>query len=84
VTHIVRVIKSRRLDMWHALEKGEVFIGFWLGGPKVRDHLEDLGVAGRITLRWRPGSMGANWIRLAQDRIQWRAFVITVMNLLVP
>jgi hypothetical protein len=27
---------------------------------------------------------GANWIRLAQDRIQWRSFVITVMNLRVP
>jgi hypothetical protein len=27
---------------------------------------------------------GANWIRLAQDRVQWRAFVNTVMNLRVP
>jgi hypothetical protein len=25
----------------------------------------------------------ANWIRLAQNRVQWRAFVSTVMNLLV-
>jgi hypothetical protein len=24
---------------------------------------------------------GANWIRLAQDRVQWRTFVNTVMNL---
>jgi hypothetical protein len=30
------------------------------------------------------GIHGANWIRLAQDRVQWRAFVNTVMNLRVP
>jgi hypothetical protein len=27
------------------------------------------------------GIDGANWIRLAQDKVQWRAFVNTVMNL---
>jgi hypothetical protein len=30
------------------------------------------------------GIDGANWIQLAQDRAQWRAFVNTVMNLRVP
>jgi hypothetical protein len=30
------------------------------------------------------GINGANWIRLAQDRVQWRAFVNTVMNLRIP
>jgi hypothetical protein len=30
------------------------------------------------------GIDGANWIQLAQDRVQWRAFVKTVMNLRVP
>jgi len=29
------------------------------------------------------GIDGANWIRLAQDRVQWWAFVSTVMNLRV-
>jgi len=32
------------------IERGEVFTGFWLGGQKVRDHWEDLGLDGRITL----------------------------------
>jgi hypothetical protein len=30
------------------------------------------------------GIDGVNWILLAQDRVQWRAFVNTVMNLRVP
>jgi hypothetical protein len=42
-TNIVRVIKLSRMR-WHV----------W-GGPKVRDHWEDLGVGGRITLSWTLG-----------------------------
>jgi hypothetical protein len=30
------------------------------------------------------GIDGANWIHLAQDRVQWQAFVYTVINLRVP
>jgi hypothetical protein len=30
------------------------------------------------------GIDGANWIRLAQDRVQWQAFVSTEMNPRVP
>jgi hypothetical protein len=32
--------------MWHAWGKGEVFIGFWLGGPNGKNYWEDLGVGG--------------------------------------
>jgi hypothetical protein len=53
--NIVRAIKSRRMR-WAGhvagMGRGEVFAEFWLGGPKGRDHWEDLDVAGRITLRW--------------------------------
>jgi hypothetical protein len=30
------------------------------------------------------GIDGANWIRLDHDKVQWRAFMNTVMNLRVP
>jgi hypothetical protein len=30
------------------------------------------------------GMDGVNWIQLAQDRVQWWAFVNTVINLRVP
>jgi hypothetical protein len=64
-----------------------VFTGFWLGGPKGKRPL------GRPTCQWEDnikmdlreiGINGANWIQLAQDRVQWRACVSTVMNLQVP
>jgi hypothetical protein len=46
---------------------------------------------GRPRRRWEDnmdlgetGIVGANWIQLAQDRVQWWACVNTVMNLRVP
>jgi hypothetical protein len=59
--------------------RGKVFIGFWLGVPKARDHWEDLDIGGRIGI----GIDGINWIQLAQDRVQWGAYVNTVLNLQV-
>jgi len=38
--------------MWHAWGREEMFTGFWLGGPKGRDHCEDLDIGGRIILKW--------------------------------
>jgi hypothetical protein len=63
-----------------------VFTGFWLGSQKVKRPL------GRPTRRWEDnikidlretGIYGANWIRLAQDRVQRRAYVNTFINLRV-
>jgi hypothetical protein len=85
--NIVRVIKSRRMR-WagHMARMGEgrgvyrVLVGRPegkrpLGRRRWEDNIKmDLGEI-RID--------GTNWIRLAQNRVQWRAFVNTVMNLRV-
>jgi hypothetical protein len=74
--NIVRVIKSRRMR-WAGhvagMGRGEVFTGFWLGGPNVRDHWQDLGVGGRMILSrtfGREKSMGRtgfSWLRLGSS-----------------
>jgi hypothetical protein len=48
--------------------------------------LEDLGLDGRIILKWilKKWVGGMDWIDLAQDRDRWRALVNAVMNLRVP
>jgi hypothetical protein len=56
--NIVRMIKSRKIT-WAGhvarMGEGEVFTRFWLGDPKGRYHWKDLGIGGRITLRWTFG-----------------------------
>jgi hypothetical protein len=88
--NIVRVIKSRRMR-WtgHVARMGEgrgvyrVLIGRPEGKrPLVRPRRrwED-----NIKMDLREmGIDGANWIHLAQDGVQWRTFLNTVMNLRVP
>jgi hypothetical protein len=58
-----------------------------VGRPEGKRSLE------RSSRRWKDnikmdlrdiGIDGANWIQLAQDRVQWRACVNTAMNLRVP
>jgi hypothetical protein len=88
--NIVRVIKSRRMR-WagHVARMGEgtgVYRAL-VGRPEGKRPL------GRPRRRWEDnikmdlreiGIDGANWVQLAQDRVQWRACVNTVMNLRVP
>jgi hypothetical protein len=47
--------------MWHAWGRGELFTGFSLGGPKGRDRWDDVGVGGKIILRWTLGRYRSMW-----------------------
>jgi hypothetical protein len=87
--NIVRVIKSRRMR-WagHVARMGE---GRGAYRVLVR-RPEGKRPLGRPRHRWEDnikmdlreiGIDGVNWILLAQDRVHWRAFVNTVMNLWV-
>ena len=38
--------------MWHLWERGEVHNGVWWGDLRESDHLKDIGIAGRIILKW--------------------------------
>jgi hypothetical protein len=88
--NIVRVIKSRRMR-WagHVARVGEGrgVYRVLVGRPEGKRPLE------RPRCRWEDnikmdvrevGMDGVNWIRLAQDRVRWRAFVNTVMNVRFP
>jgi hypothetical protein len=78
------VIKSRRMR-WAGHVAQRCLQGFgWhegkrpLGRPRQR--WED-----NIKMGFREiGINGVNWIQLAQDRVQWWAFVNTVVNIQVP
>jgi hypothetical protein len=70
--------------MWHTWER---CLQCFVGRPKGKKPL------GRPRRRWEDNIKidlreivigGANWMRLAEDRVQWRAFVNTVVNLRVP
>jgi hypothetical protein len=90
LSNIVRVIKSRRMRwVGHVarMVEGRGVYRVLVGRPESKRPL------GRPRYRWEDNIMmdlreigidGANWIQLAQDRVQWQDFVNTVMNLQVP
>jgi hypothetical protein len=55
----------------------------WINKNKQRKYTLDLVDNIKLDLR-EIGWDGMAWIDLAQDRVQWRALVNTVMNLRVP
>jgi len=68
--------------MWHVWGTGEVQTGLWWEDLRERDHLEDVGVDGRIILKWisKQWDGGVEWI----DRGAWRTLVNAVMSKRVP
>jgi hypothetical protein len=71
--------------MYHIRGRVEVHTGFWWGNLRIRDHLEDPDIGGRIILRWifSKWDVGIDGIGLAQERNSWRAPVNAAMNLLL-
>jgi hypothetical protein len=69
--------------MWCVWETAELHTGFWWGGVRKGDRLEDLDVDGKIALKWnfeKCDTVGVDWIDIAEDRDRWRALVDVVMN----
>jgi len=58
---------------------------FRYGNLRVRDHLEGLGINGKIILKriFKKLDGGKDWIDLAQDSDRWRALLNALMNLRV-
>jgi hypothetical protein len=89
-SNIVRVVKSRRMR-WEGhvarMGEGRGVYRILVGRPQGKRPL------GRPRRKWEDnikidlreiGIDGANWIQLAQERVQWRSYVNTTMNLRVP
>jgi hypothetical protein len=88
--NIVRLIKSRRMRWAGHVARMGMGRGVYRVLVGMPEGKRPLGIPRR---RWEDnikldlrkiGIDGANWIQLAQDMVQRRAFVNTVMNLRVP
>ena len=66
--------------MWHLVGTGEIQTRLGWGILMEEDHLEDLGIDGRIILVGLQGVGWGdmNWMDLAQGRGRWRALLNAV------
>jgi hypothetical protein len=82
------MIKSRTMRRaWCVPCVGEMRCAYrvLVGKHEEEDHLEDLGVDGRIIFKWIfRKRWGMKWIDLTQDRDRWRAVVNAEMNFRFP
>jgi hypothetical protein len=70
--------------MWYVWGGEKKCVGFWCGYLRERDHLEDLGIDGRVIVKSVLKESVGKWIYLAQERDRWRTCANAVMNLGVP
>jgi uncharacterized membrane protein len=90
--NIVRVIESRRMrwtghvaHVGRGVRRGVYRVLF--GRPKGKRPLKGPRYSWEVNIKMDLRKIaidGANWIWLAQGRVQWRAFVNAVMNRRVP
>jgi hypothetical protein len=72
--------------MWHVWGRGKVHTGSLWVNLTESEHLEDLGVGGRILLKqiFKKCDREMDLIDLDQDRDRWRDLVNEVMNIRAP
>ena len=63
-----------------------MYVEFWEGTLREREHLEYQGEDGTIVLKciFSKWMGGMEWIDLVHDRDSWRALLNALMNLRVP
>ena len=71
----------------HVWGRAKVYIGYWWGNLRERDHLEDSRHRWEDNIKMdlqEVGEGGMDWIDLVQDRDRWQALQHVVMNIWVP
>jgi hypothetical protein len=66
--------------MSHVWGRGEVLVGSWWENLRERDPLQELGIGGKIMLKWFFKKSGG-WIDLSWGRGERLVHVIAVKNL---